>query len=203
MEQGWERPFFGSALILAGGKGTRIGYDKKKLTLNGSSLMTDLIAGLRNIFDEIIVSSNNEVGDKNVTVLADEIGTGPLAGIYQGLRRCNSEYLYVIACDMPFLSPAYIDFIKNKIELGKSYDACVTRNGNFFEPFNALWRKSCIGPIYGALEQGNYKILPVLKKLKLCVIREDEAKRFSDNRDPFFNINYGPDLQDAERILNT
>ncbi|MDR2795214.1 MAG: molybdenum cofactor guanylyltransferase [Spirochaetaceae bacterium] len=202
MEQTGERPFFGSALILAGGKGSRIGYDKKRLTLNGGSVMAELVTKLRHIFDEIIVSSNNEFEHENVTVLSDGIGAGPLAGIYQGLRRCNSEYLYVIACDMPFVSPAYIAFIKNKIE-GGSYDACVARNGAFLEPFNALWGKSCIEPVRAALENGVYKILPVLKSLRLRVVGEDEVKRFSEQRDLFFNINYAADLRDAEKAFKT
>ncbi|MDR2344244.1 MAG: molybdenum cofactor guanylyltransferase [Spirochaetaceae bacterium] len=202
MEQPGEKPVFGSALILAGGKGTRIGYDKKKLALNGGSVMAELVTRLGNIFDQIIVSSNNEFEHENVTVLPDGIGSGPLAGIYQGLRYCNSEYLYVIACDMPFVSPGYIAFIKNKME-GGPYDACVARNGDFLEPFNALWGKSCIEPVHGMLKKGVYKILPVLKKLRLCVIREDELKQFSGCRDMFFNINYHADLREAERALST
>jgi molybdopterin-guanine dinucleotide biosynthesis protein A len=192
---------FGSALILAGGRGTRIGYDKKKLVLNGSSVMAGLVKRLRGIFDEIIVSSNNEFECENVTVLRDEIGSGPLAGIYQGLRRCNSEYLYVIACDMPFVSPDYIAFIKSKVESGVPYDACVARNGAFLEPFNALWGKSCIGPVRDALESGVYKVLPVLKRLRLCVVMPDEVKQFSGAGGLFFNINYDADLQDAEKAL--
>ncbi|MDR2444857.1 MAG: molybdenum cofactor guanylyltransferase [Spirochaetaceae bacterium] len=194
---------FGSALILAGGKGTRIGYDKKNLMLNGSSVMAGLVKRFRSIFDEIIVSSNNEFECENVTVLRDELGSGPLAGIYQGLRRCNSEYLYVIACDMPFVSPDYIAFIKNKVEGGGHCDACVARNGAFLEPFNALWRKSCIGPVRDALESGVYKVLPVLKKLRLCVVMPEEVKQFSGAGSPFFNINYDADLKDAERALKT
>ena len=192
---------FGSALILAGGKGTRIGYDKKKLVLNGGSVMTTLVKRLRTVFDEIIVSSNNEFEYENVSVLPDEIGSGPLAGIYQGLRRCGSEYLYVIACDMPFVSPAYIAFMKNKIENGGPFDVCVARNEDFIEPFNALWGKSCIDPVREALESGAYKVLPVLKKLRLCVVSQDEVKQFSGPRDLFFNINYDTDLRDAEKTI--
>ena len=180
-----------------------MGYDKKKLVLNGYSVMTGLVKRLRGIFDEIIVSSNNEFECENVSVLPDEIGSGPLAGIYQGLRRCGSEYLYVIACDMPFVSPAYIAFIKNKIERGGPFDACVSRNGAFLEPFNALWGKSSIGAVRDALESGVYKVLPALKKLRLCVVEPDELKQFPDAGSLFFNINYDADLPDAEKALKT
>jgi molybdopterin-guanine dinucleotide biosynthesis protein A len=207
MEHGDSRTF-GSALILAGGKGSRIGYDKKKLRLNGGSVMAELVTKLGRIFDEVLVSSNNEFKYENVTALQDGIGAGPLAGIYQGLLNCKSEYLYVTACDMPFLSYSYIDFIKARIKEGCHYDACVASKssddgGVFFEPFNALWGKSCVDTIRAALENGVYKISPALKKLRLCVIQESEAKQFCGQADLFFNINCGADLLAAELLANT
>ncbi|MDR1256987.1 MAG: molybdenum cofactor guanylyltransferase [Spirochaetaceae bacterium] len=191
-------------MILAGGRGSRIGYDKKKLLLNGKIVIDSLIDKLCGIFDEIIVSSNNEFKHEYVTVLPDDVGAGPLAGIYRGLKRCKSGYLYVIACDMPFVSPAYIAFIRGKLEAAspQEYDACVARTGGddgFLEPFNSFWGRSCIAPVRAALENGSYKILPVLKQLRLLAIENREARRFFDDAggDLFFNINYTSDLQAA------
>lgn len=188
---------FGSALILAGGRGSRIGYDKKNLLINGKSVIGGLIEGLRGLFDEIIVSSNNGFDSKDVIVLPDVIGAGPLAGIYSGLTRCSSEYLYVIACDMPFVSSEYISFIKDKTAQSLC-DACVAqKDDGFLEPFNSFWKKTCIEPVRAALEGGSYKILPLLKQLKLCVIPPGEVNQFSTTgrADLFFNINYSADLQ--------
>lgn len=190
-------------MILAGGKGSRIGYDKKKLLLNDKTIISAQIERLGGIFDEIIVSSNNDFEYEAVTVLPDGAGTGPLAGIYQGLARCKSGYLYVIACDMPFVSPAFIEYMKLKVGEGggQRYDACVARSGGFLQPFNALWNKSCAGPVRAAMENGMYKILPVLKKLRLYVIESDEAARFFDDAggDMFYNINYEEDLRAARQ----
>jgi molybdopterin-guanine dinucleotide biosynthesis protein A len=197
-----ERQLFGSALILAGGKGSRIGYDKKNLLINGKSVIRKLIAGLRNIFDEIIISSNNGFDCngfdcKDIIVLPDDIGAGPLAGIYQGLKHCRSEYLYVIACDMPYLSVIYIEFIK-RMTAYFLRDACVAqKDDGFLEPFNAFWGKSCAEPVRAALEKEAYKILPLLDQLDLCVIPPRMVKRFCAVGDLFFNINYSADLQQA------
>jgi molybdopterin-guanine dinucleotide biosynthesis protein A len=188
---------FGSALILAGGRGSRIGYDKKKLLINGKSVIGGLVARLRYIFDEIIVSSNNEFDCRDLTVLPDGIGAGPLAGIYQGLKSCRSEYLYVIACDMPYISADYITFIKTKTAHSLCGVCAAQRDDGFLEPFNAFWGKSCAEPIRAALESGAYKILPLLKRLDVCVIPPDDVKSFCAETDLFFNINYGADLQEA------
>jgi molybdopterin-guanine dinucleotide biosynthesis protein A len=169
--------------------------------------MSILITRLRAIFSEIIVSSNNKFEHENVFVLQDDIGAGPLAGIYQGLRHCKSEYLYVAACDMPFISPDYINFIKDRVETGgaaQRYDVCAAqRDDGFLEPFNALYNKSCIDTLRAALENRDYKILPVLKKFRICAIESGDIKklRAGTHSDLFFNINYKDDLQEAEELL--
>jgi molybdopterin-guanine dinucleotide biosynthesis protein A len=188
---------FGSALILAGGKGSRIGYDKKKLLINGKSVIGSLVTRLRDIFDEIIVSSNNEFDCKGITVLSDDIGAGPLAGIYRGLKSCRSKYLYVIACDMPYISADYITFIKNRTAHSLCDVCAAQRDDGFLEPFNAFWNKSCAESVRTALENGAYKILPLLKRLNVCVILPGEVKNFCAKADLFFNINYSADLQEA------
>ncbi|MDR2392553.1 MAG: molybdenum cofactor guanylyltransferase, partial [Treponema sp.] len=116
----------GSALILAGGRGTRIGYDKKKLELGGETVIAGLITKLHTLFSEVLVSSNEPFFHDQVVVLQDELGAGPLAGIYRGLTYCRSEYLYVVACDMPFISLEYIRYMQEAIRK-KQVDACVAR----------------------------------------------------------------------------
>jgi molybdopterin-guanine dinucleotide biosynthesis protein A len=169
--------------------------------------MISLVNRLGALFDEVIVSSNNEFEHENVLVLKDEIGAGPLAGIYQGLKHCKSEYLYVIACDMPFTSSAYINFIKDKIERGggpQKYDVCAAqKDDGFLEPFNAFYGKGCLQTVRAALESGVYKIQPVLKKLRLCIIQSGELAENCPQSALFFNINYKTDLQEAETLLQS
>jgi molybdopterin-guanine dinucleotide biosynthesis protein A len=163
---------------------------------------------LRDVFDETIVSSNNEFECEGVAVLGDELGAGPLAGIHAALRHCRSEYLYVTACDMPFVSPAYIGFMRDKLirENGAArHDACVARREDgFLEPFNAFYGKVCVGPLRAALEEGAYKVQPLLEKLRLSVIPPAEVRRFREDAetDMFFNINYCTDLLAAEKYIS-
>ncbi|GMO36750.1 MAG: molybdenum cofactor guanylyltransferase [Termitinemataceae bacterium] len=197
---------FGSALILAGGKGKRIGYDKKNIICNGEKLIDTTISKLRTVFSEIIISSNTEFIRDDVLTVADTVGSGPLAGIFAGLTHCTSRYLFVIAVDMPFFSIEYINFLKSEICKKNSnkneIDACVMRREDgFLEPFNSFFNKSCATVIKTELDNGIYKVLPLLKKLQLHIIEHGTAKAFSDeNIDMFFNINYAEDLQRASKI---
>jgi molybdopterin-guanine dinucleotide biosynthesis protein A len=187
----------GSALILAGGRGTRIGYDKKKLELGGETVIASLITKLHLLFSEVLVSSNEPFAHDQVVVLQDELGAGPLAGIYQGLTYCRSEYLYVVACDMPFISLSYIQYMQEMIR-EKPVDACVTRRDDgFYEPFNAFFNKSCLKPMYEALVGHAYKISTLLDRLQLHIIDASRLNGFNQE-DMFFNINYQEDLELAK-----
>jgi molybdopterin-guanine dinucleotide biosynthesis protein A len=141
-------------------------------------------------------------------VLGDELGAGPLAGIYAALKHCRSEYLYVTACDMPFVSPAYIGFMREKLSRedgAAKFDACVARREDgFLEPFNAFYGKSCVCLLRAALEEGAYKVQPLLEKLRLAVIPPAEVRRFREESgaDMFFNINYMDDLRAAEKHIS-
>jgi len=190
-----------SALILAGGQGSRMGYDKKLLKINGICVIEELINKLRFVFSEILVSTNRINGClsyKNVHVLYDDIGSGPLAGIYQGLKYCKSDYLYVIACDMPFISLDYIRYIK-EIICSTQVDACVSsRNNGFYEPFNSFYNKNCLSILHNSIMCGEYKISLFLEKLNLYVVRSELTEKY---KDMFFNINSKEDLECAARMF--
>jgi molybdopterin-guanine dinucleotide biosynthesis protein A len=179
------------ALILAGGRGRRIGYDKKQLRLSEETVIDHLLALLQTEFSEVIVSSNTPFARPGVLVVGDTLGAGPLAGIYSALCVAKSDYLYVTACDMPFISRACVVALKEAVAAGGGFDAAVTRRADgFLEPFNALYAKTCIDKIRSLLTDGQYKMGMLLESLNLHI---------TDNYDErvFFNINNAADLDRA------
>ncbi|MDR2467339.1 MAG: molybdenum cofactor guanylyltransferase [Spirochaetaceae bacterium] len=187
--------YTGSAVILAGGQGRRIGCDKKELVLAGEKIIDRLIRLLSAHFDEIIVSTNTAFERTGIICVEDTLGAGPLAGIYSALQCAASEYLYVTACDMPFISCAYIDQLAGCIAT-RSYDvAAARRPGGFIEPFNAFYRKTTLPLIREQLLRGEYKMGALLYKLEVCTLD-------LPNEREFFNINYQTDLSQAEELVH-
>jgi molybdopterin-guanine dinucleotide biosynthesis protein A len=183
-----------SALILAGGRGLRMGYDKKRLELDGKRVIDTLISRLVLLFGEVLVSSNDPFEHEGIRVLRDELGAGPLAGIYQGLKACRSRYLYVVACDMPFISSEYILNIRELL-CTEEVDACVAqREDGFCEPFNAFFSKTCLEIMHEALVNGEYRPAALFRKLRLHTIDFSTL-----DRDMFFNINCEADLLAARQ----
>ena len=86
---------FGTAIILAGGKSSRMGFDKQFLQIDDRRIMDDVIHNLEQEFDEIIIVTNKpeEYSNYKHKIVKDIIvGKGPLSGIHVGLKESSSNH---------------------------------------------------------------------------------------------------------------
>lgn len=183
----------GTAVILAGGKSSRMGFDKQNLRLNGKPFIEQQLHTLSKLFQEIIVVTN-KAGlylDYNCKTTADTLQDfGPMGGVHAGLSFASGRYCYIIACDMPIINEDYISYLFNR--LNKSTlppEAVITRFGDWVEPFNAIYSKDILPAIEQAYQIGDRKIGNMLKQVRTEYISEEEARRFSPDWSMFANIN--------------
>lgn len=187
---------FGTAVILAGGKSTRMGFDKQFLLVNEMRLIDKLITELEGEFKEIIIVSNTPkyYSSKGIKVVSDRIvGMGPLSGVHVGLTESTNDYVYFLACDMPNVCTDYIRYMKSEIQ-NSQIDACVTRIKEWIEPFNAFYSKSIVNEIESNLRNEKGSIFYLLKKLNCLYIEEKEARKYSPDWSMFINLNTKDDL---------
>lgn len=196
---------FGTAVILAGGKSTRMGFDKQLLKINERRLIDSLRKKLKTEFNEIIVVTNKSEYYIGLTdkITKDKIpNKGPLSGIHAGLVEASSKYVYFVACDMPNIDLDYIRFMKKKLE-NVDVKACVTKFGEWIEPFNAFYSKDMIEDIEEHLLQEKKSVNSLIRKLPICYIEEEEARKFSPNWDIFLNLNTKEELNDYLNTINS
>ncbi len=97
-----------SALILAGGKSSRMGRDKAWLPVGGETLLARQIGLARRVgASEVFISGRSDVDYSRFLcpVLKDKINNaGPLAGIERGLKSVSTGLLLVLAVDLPNIS---------------------------------------------------------------------------------------------------
>ncbi|MHC6180458.1 molybdenum cofactor guanylyltransferase [Clostridium sp. JNZ X4-2] len=193
---------FKTAVILAGGRSSRMGFDKQFMKINEKRLLKIMIDKLKKEFDDIIVVTNKpeQYTGSYYSIVCDEIKQkGPLSGIHIGLKKSNSKYVYFVACDMPNINVDYIRYMKEKIrEL--DVDACITRVGDRLEHFNAFYSRSLIKYIEKLLLENHRAIVCLTNKVNTLYIEEQEARRYSPNWDMFLNINTKEDL---DRYIST
>lgn len=187
---------FATGIILAGGKSSRMGFDKQFLEVNQKRLMNIVVEDLEEEFDEIIIVTNKpeEYIGFNHKIITDKIvGMGPLSGIHAGLTESKSKYAFVIGCDMPNINIDYIRYMKESIN---SYDveACITKHKDGIEPLYGFYSKNIIGKIEKYLLEDKRAIYRFLKTLKVNYIEEDKAKDYTNDLDMFLNLNNKEDL---------
>ena len=148
-----------SAIILAGGKSTRMNGNKALLPVYGKRLIETIVHTLEEYFVEILIStrcSNQFDFLEHRMVIDEKPGHGPLMGILSGLRASSNSVNFVIACDIPEINLQFIEEMTNHIN---GYDIVVPVSGkDKYEPLFSLYNKSVIPKIEGLLNEGQKKI---------------------------------------------
>ena len=187
-----------SAIILAGGRSSRMKYNKEYIKIGDEYLVHKQIRDLLDFFEEVIVVSDNidHYMDLDVLVVSDIlVGNTPIIGLHAGLVISSNEYNYCIACDMPYINFKFIDHLINQV---KDHDAYVAMNKSFIEPFHALYSKNIIGKIEKFIDQSNYGFQRLIKSLDTYIVQEKDVSFFQQGYDMFTNINKEADLYEHD-----
>lgn len=193
-----------SCIVLAGGKGLRLGRDKIVETVGNISLLERVIFYLSLFSRDIIIVTVSEqslpqfIGYPKLRIVADTYpGKGPLGGIYTGLVASDSRYNLVVAGDMPFLNQALLHYM---IQLCDDFDLVVPRLGSMVEPLHAVYSKGCLAPIENLFKQGNLKVSDLLTLVRVRYVEAEEINQFDPKHLSFFNINTEADLKIAQEL---
>ncbi len=192
-----------SALLLAGGKSSRLGTDKAKVKLDGESVMIQAIAEKLSELSEDIVVSTNGRRYEDITIpvrWATDIkpGAGSLMGLYSGLLAVKHDYAIAVACDMPFIN---IELLKYMLSLPRDYDALLPRIGDKTEQLHSIYARKCLPAMEKFLGSGRLKITAFLDEINVKYISEDIINRYDPQHLSFFNVNTAEQLKEAQRIL--
>lgn len=194
-----------TAIILAGGKSSRMGFDKQFLKLQDKYLVEILGERLERVFREIVIvtSKPEEYAKCGYKLAEDEVKDfGPLAGIHAGLKSSGSLHNYIIACDMPFINLDYLEYMMELIRSREGrVDGVITRLGQWIEPFNAFYSRSLIDRIENNMKKGRRQINLLLKDSNVLYVSEEKAREFSPDWEMFTNVNTVSDYESLIKKL--
>ena len=192
-----------TAIILAGGKSSRMGPDKNKsmLRLNGKYLIDIVISKLKCVVgDNIIIVGPPERYLSYKQVVPDLFSQkGPLVGIYSGLKASSSQYNLVMGCDMPFLEVKLLRYMTKNIN---SNDIVIPHYGDgYIEPLCAIYSKRCLETIERNLAEHIFSVRAIFPHLKVKFIEDEEINKFDPKFYSFFNVNFKHDFRKAEELI--
>ena len=185
-----------NAVILAGGKNSRMGSNKAFLKLKGKTFIELQIELLREMFDEILISANTplEYEYLNLPILKDIYpGKGPLGGIYTSLNNSSSFHTFMLACDMPFVGPELIKHLKN---LTKEYDVVIPKSEKGLEPLHAFYSKNCIDPIKRELDENNLRIINFFPHVNVKIVELNSLVLSDSFNNSIKNLNTRDEYED-------
>lgn len=194
---------FGTAVILCGGKSSRMGFDKCKIRIKDRLLIEIIAEKLEEIFQEVIFISNDRkrFQDIKYKVYEDIIpNSGPIGAIYSALKYASSEHVFVTACDMPFVNLDLIKYMMELIEL-ENVEGVVSHKGEYVEPLYSFYSKSMIERIENQIKDQNYKLIGIINNSKIHYIKESDVRKYSEDLDVFTNLNYQKDLTALAKIF--
>jgi molybdopterin-guanine dinucleotide biosynthesis protein A len=177
-----------SALILAGGKATRMGgVAKHELRVGDRTIFERLTGLLAPRVQEILVATSADIpGYRCVRDVLPEVG--PLAGIAAGLAAVLTPWLVVVAGDMPHLTGAVLDeLIGAATDLD---DAVGVRIGGLPEPLVSVLHRRTLPAVTRRLANRRFKAAGLLTEERLHVRWLD----LDAHRQAFFNVNEPEDL---------
>lgn len=185
-----------TAVILAGGRGSRMGgRDKGLLPLGGRPLITHIIAGIKPQVGTLLINANrnHEMYAKFAyPVVSDSIDgfQGPLAGFLAGFDASATDYLLTLPCDGPNLIPDLAERLAKGL-CQQGADIAVAHDGEQLQPVYTLMHRRVLPSLRAALAAGE-------RGVRHWIPRNPWTKvDFSDAPGLFKNFNRPEDLTES------
>ncbi len=190
-----------TALILAGGRATRMGgVDKGLVELAGKTMTEHVIARLEPQVEHLLLNANrslNQYAELGLAVVPDTLEDfqGPLAGMLAGLQKCTTPLLLSAPCDSPVPPLDYAERMLSALE-SEQADIAVATDGIRLQPVFCLIRTQLAESLNDYLATGDRKIDLWFAQHKMARVS------FEDQPEAFANINRPKELAEIEKLLS-
>ena len=191
-----------TGLILAGGRGSRMGHvDKGLQPFRGAPMALHVMMRLSPQVGAMMINANQNLAPYEsfgVSVWPDELAgfAGPLAGLQAGLSHCDTPYLVTAPCDSPFLPTDLVTSLSQAL-LIEDADLAVAVTGagdtRQAHPVFCLLKSTLLPHLTAYLQSGGRKVDAWYASLKVVEVHFDDEAAFR-------NINTLEDLRKFEAI---
>ena len=192
-----------TGILLAGGKSRRMGEDKRHLVVGEQTLLERGLAVLRSTFQHVLVviAQDSPPLGVDARVVRDLVpDCGSLGGLYSGLMQATTPWVFVVACDMPFLNQAAIAQFTSR---RTTADIVMAKLDARLQPMHAIYSKQCLPVLEQMIRARQLKIQEMVSQSSLRIRYVTEADLFTI--DPsgrsFYNVNTLADLEAARSLL--
>jgi molybdopterin-guanine dinucleotide biosynthesis protein A len=159
-----------TGIILAGGKSSRMGTEKGLIIYKNKPFVEHIIEAMSPLVDNIIIISNNKTYESFGFKCYEDLikNTGPLAGIYTGLRYSKTNNNLIVSCDIPLIKTVVLQKLIDQKNDASEVIQIQSQGKNM--PLIALYKKSCEVIFMEELHQNQKKVQKALKKCNVKTV---------------------------------
>ncbi len=186
-----------NAIILAGGKSQRMGFDKSTINYHGDTQVNHLSTLLKDVCDNVYVSLRPDQDNEfDIPRIDDRFsGMGPLGGILSAFQSNTNSAWLTIATDLPFVDEDSINRLLKERDRSKIATCYIRSDSEFPDPLFTIWEPKAYQHLLSFLSMGYACPRKVLinSDVKVLQIKNDII---------LTNVNTEGDLKIAKRQLN-
>jgi molybdopterin-guanine dinucleotide biosynthesis protein A len=193
-----------SAIVLAGGRSSRMGRPKAALDFGGVSILTRIVSELKRRFAEVVVVAAPESEDSlqidipAIKVVRDETAyQGPLDALRRGLDAVTNEIAFACSCDLPLLDS---DVAAEIVAMLGDFDAAIPNVGEKLQPLHAAYRKRCASALAALSMRGERRLIAIADAVNTRRISQNDLLVLDPQLHSVFNVNTLEDYQRALKI---
>jgi len=183
-----------------------MGEDKALKIFLGRPLIQRVVERLSSVADELIVTTNppEEYSFLDLPLFSDlKPGRGALGGLYTAIASATNPVVAVVACDMPFASPALLEAAK-EILLAEKADVVIAKGEEAYEPLHAVYRRgTCLPAIEAAFDADQWKVVAWFPQVKVRLLNPEELKHYDPSGLAFWNVNTPEEFAKAQEIAQS
>ncbi len=191
-----------TGFVPAGGKSSRMGQDKAFLQLGGRTLLAHALELTKAATGSAFIVGRTEKFAAFGPVIEDIYpGRGPLGGIHGALTSARSELNLILAVDMPFLQPDFLNYLVAQAR-NSTATVVVPAAGRGLQPLCGVYRRDFAEVAERSLVADKNKIDCLFAEVKTRVIKQDELERNCFSEEMFRNLNTELDWQEARQAFS-
>jgi molybdenum cofactor guanylyltransferase len=191
------------AIILCGGKSSRMGRDKATLTFGPELMLQRVVRLLGSVVrpeDMVVVAAPNQslpTLPEGVRIARDALEfRGPLQGLATGLIALGDGFdaVYATACDVPLLVPALVD---RMFEMLSDFDIAVPFDGQYHHPLAAVYRPRVLPHIHDLLDSNRMRPFFLFGEVPTREVPIDDLRPIDSTLSSLENLNHYEDYLNA------
>jgi molybdopterin-guanine dinucleotide biosynthesis protein A len=174
-----------SAAILVGGRTIR------ERQLEALAPVTDVVLIVGPCADVGRTAGPAEAGPRRGRYIVDRVpGSGPLGG----LDAARDDLLILLACDVPFVTSAFLDYL---VTNAAGVDAVVPRTDRGYHPLCAVYTRACRETV----AERHLALTGLIETVRTRVIEPEDVERFGPGRRLLANVNTPDEFDELVALL--